>query len=445
MKDRIITIRESNIDYSVSKNRISIYTKTWPDDYKDGCGIQYILQKNEIIKIKKWRNIWIRSSNKIERANDFLVNFINHDVHKEIKEQIARLLNAEIDDKNAVKIIKEIINKIELTITVGHRTAGYKKLLKPLVQYKQEKETRKKVTHSDIRQLHILFERFKPKAKDQLSQYMLEIEQYPKLTKEEEFELAKKIREQRDENSLEKLIGANLKFVVSIAKKYQGDRLPLLDLINAGNEGLIHAAQRFDEHRGIRFHQYAYWCIRQAIYNALSTSRSIVPRSNKAKRIQYQITKFVLEKGRQPTDQELAEKLNMKIQEIAAARLEFLPTYSLDEIYKQMDSDLLADDENTNVFLTHYDYEHDEHLVEPGVETVHIRQERKAILKKALQILNVRQRQVIEMCFGMGNYEIHSLEDIARLLHISRERVRQIRNTALDRLRRAFIRISKKV
>ena len=126
-----------------------------------------------------------------------------------------------------------------------------------------------------------------------LKQYLEEISQYKILTKEEEFSLAKQARESGDPEIKKKLICANLRIVVFIAKKFQDERLTLSELINAGNEGLIHAADKFDERKGYRFNTYSVWWIKRAIYEAISAQKGIVRKSFLSRRIQTQTKKFI--------------------------------------------------------------------------------------------------------------------------------------------------------
>ena len=131
-----------------------------------------------------------------------------------------------------------------------------------------------------------------------LKQYLEEISHFDIITKEEEFKLAKKIRIKSDETAKEKLICSNLRIVVYIAKKFLNQGLTLPELINAGNEGLIHATTKFDERKGYRFNTYSVWWIKRAIYDAINAERGIVPRSFLAKRIQVKIKKFIQENDR---------------------------------------------------------------------------------------------------------------------------------------------------
>ena len=144
-----------------------------------------------------------------------------------------------------------------------------------------------------------------------LKQYLEEISRYSILTKEEEFDLARKIRLKKDEAAEERLICSNLRIVVFIAKKYQKQGLALSELINAGNEGLIHAVSKYDERKGYRFNTYSVWWIKRAIYNAINVERGLVRKSRLAKRIQGEIKKFIQHNGCEPTVDDLAKLLNV--------------------------------------------------------------------------------------------------------------------------------------
>lgn len=286
-----------------------------------------------------------------------------------------------------------------------------------------------------IRQLHFLFERIKLTKQGRLSQYLKEIKQYPILSKEEEFSLARKIRKKGDESALNHFVCCNLRIVVTIAKRYENRGLPLLDLINAGNEGLIHAAQKFDDRKGVRFYWYVKWWIIRSLQEAISANRSVIPRSDLAKRIQSITSKLIKKKGRAPTVEELAATLGVDEHKVSLAQAELLPTYSLDKIYEHLDQDTTADEEELTFEAEHFDFEHDEHLFSPAIDKIHVKKKRKAMLEKAVNMLERRHREVIKRNFGLGDYDEHSLQEIAELMNVTRERIRQIRNNALRNLK----------
>ncbi len=260
-----------------------------------------------------------------------------------------------------------------------------------------------------------------------LKQYLEEISQYEILTKEQEFELAKKAREKNDLDAKETLICANLRIVVFIAKKFQDDRMNLSELINAGNEGLIHAADKFDERKGYRFNTYSVWWIKRAIYEAISSQKGLVRKSFLARRIQTQTKKFIQRKGREPTTEELAEILKVDTNAIALALSELIPPYSLDETFE--------DSENPYIESVRLDIQGSDNLITPPPDEIFKKKMQKEKLQKALSKIGSREREVLERNFGLGEYEPHTLEEISRIMNITRERVRQIKENALRKLK----------
>jgi RNA polymerase primary sigma factor len=260
-----------------------------------------------------------------------------------------------------------------------------------------------------------------------LKQYLEEISQYDILTKEEEFALAKKAREKNDLDAKEKLICSNLRIVVFIAKKFREERLNLSELINAGNEGLIHAADKFDERKGYRFNTYSVWWIKRAIYEAISTQKGIVRKSYLARRIQTQTKKFIQKNGREPTTEELAQILKVDTGAIVLALGELIPPYSLDETFE--------DSENPYIESVRLDIQGSDNLISPPPDEIFKKKIQKEKLQKALSKIGSREREVLERNFGLGEYETHTLEEISRIMNITRERVRQIKENALRKLK----------
>ncbi len=260
-----------------------------------------------------------------------------------------------------------------------------------------------------------------------LKQYLEEISQFPILTKEEEFKLAKKIRKYSDEDAKEKLICSNLRIVVYIAKKFRSQGLTLPELINAGNEGLIHATTKFDERKGYRFNTYSVWWIKRAIYDAINTGRGIVPRSFLAKRLQVKTNKYIQKRGKEPTIKELAEMLKVDENAVALALRELIPPYSLDETF--------ADSESPYIESVRFDIKGADNLISPPPDEIFKKKVQKENLLKALSKLEPREQEILKMNFGLGDYDIHSLEEISRIMNITRERVRQIKENALRKLK----------
>ena len=260
-----------------------------------------------------------------------------------------------------------------------------------------------------------------------LKQYLEEISRFELLDKEEEFELAQRVRTKNDENAKEKLICSNLRIVVYIAKRFQKQGLSLSDLINAGNKGLIHATTKFDERKGYRFNTYSVWWIKRAIYDAINIERGVVPKSYLAKRIQIQTLKFIQKKGREPTVEELAEHLKVDQSAVSMALAELIPPYSLDETFD--------DSENPYIESVRLDIEGADNLISPAPDEIFYKKEQKEKLLNALSKLEPREQEILKRNFGLGDYDIHSLEDISRIMNITRERVRQIKENALRKMK----------
>jgi RNA polymerase primary sigma factor len=260
-----------------------------------------------------------------------------------------------------------------------------------------------------------------------LKQYLEDISQYEILTKEEEFGLAKRAREKNDLDAKETLICANLRIVVFIAKKFHDERLNLSELINAGNEGLIHAADKFDERKGYRFNTYSVWWIKRAIYEAISVQKGLVRKSFLARRIHTQTKKFNKKNGREPTTEELAQILKVDTNAIALALSELIPPYSLDETFE--------DSENPYIESVRLDIQGSDNLISPPPDEIFKKKLQKEKLQKALSKIGSREREVLERNFGLGEYEPHTLEEISRIMNITRERVRQIKENALRKLK----------
>jgi len=260
-----------------------------------------------------------------------------------------------------------------------------------------------------------------------LKHYLEAISKYPILTKEEEFKLALQVREHKDEDAKEKLICSNLRIVVFIAKKFRNQGLTLPELINAGNEGLIHATTKFDERKGYRFNTYSVWWVKRSIYDAINAERGIVPRSFLAKRIQSKILKFVQKTGKEPTVEELAKALEADETQVSLALRELIPPYSLDETFEDSESPYLE-----SVLL---DIEGSDNLITPPPDEIFKKKVQKERLLHALTKLEPREQEILKRNFGLGDFDVHSLEDISRIMNITRERVRQIKENALRKLK----------
>ncbi len=259
---------------------------------------------------------------------------------------------------------------------------------------------------------------------DPVRMYLKEIGQVKLLSAEEEVELAKKVAE-GDQNAKNKLTEANLRLVVSIAKKYSGRGLHILDLIQEGNTGLIRAVDKFDWTKGNKFSTYATWWIRQAITRAIADqARTIrvpvhmVEVINKATRCN---RKLVQELGREPTVEEIAKELNLPVEKIIEANRTAADTLSLDTP--------VGDEEDTSIGS----FVEDERTPGPADATSNALL--AEALKEILDTLTEREADVLKMRFGMYDGRTHTLEEVGQIFGVTRERIRQIENKAIRKLR----------
>ena len=260
-----------------------------------------------------------------------------------------------------------------------------------------------------------------------LEKYLQEIGKVDLLTAEEEVDLAKKIK-QGDERALEKLTKANLRFVVSVAKQYQNQGLSLSDLINEGNLGLIKAGQRFDETRGFKFISYAVWWIRQSILQALAEQSRIVRlplnKVGSLNKINKAFSALEQQYEREPSPEELAEVLEINTEEVETTLGIAARHVSVDAPFVEgEDNSLLDVIPNSGASATDDALEYKESL-------------RKEI-DRSLSTLTDRQKDVIKLYFGIGVEHPMSLEDIGERFSLTRERVRQIKDKAINKLRGA--------
>ncbi|MFN2369519.1 MAG: RNA polymerase sigma factor RpoD/SigA [Candidatus Krumholzibacteriia bacterium] len=256
-----------------------------------------------------------------------------------------------------------------------------------------------------------------------LQHYLQTIGKHPLLTKEEEFELARRIRG-GDKPALDKLVNSNLRFVVSVAKKFLNQGLSYMDLIAEGNIGLITAAKRFDERRDFRFISYAVWWIRQAIQKAIAeqtnTVRLPINRSQQAQKMKRISQKLEQQHGRGVREDEIAEAMSLDPRKMGQIRAASRPLMSLDQpIYD--DETTLADTLSGEDDLT----------PDQGYEAGELEKE----LTDAMSLLSAREKDIVRRYYGLGTEETASLETIGQDIHLSRERVRQIRNQALAKMR----------
>jgi RNA polymerase primary sigma factor len=258
-----------------------------------------------------------------------------------------------------------------------------------------------------------------------LEKYLQEIGKVDLLTPEEEVDLAKKIKE-GDQEALERLTKANLRFVVSVAKQYQNQGLSLSDLINEGNLGLIKAAQRFDETRGFKFISYAVWWIRQSILQALAEQSRIVRlplnKVGSLNKINRAFSELEQEFEREPTPEELAELLDIPSEEVET-------TLGVAARHVSMDAPFAEGEDNSLLDVLENNSSPD---TDAGLEYV---ESLRTEIERSLSTLTDRQYDVIKLYFGIGIEHPMSLEDIGDKFGLTRERVRQIKDKAINKLR----------
>ena len=256
--------------------------------------------------------------------------------------------------------------------------------------------------------------------------YLKEIRRRDLLTPEDEVRLAKRIRS-GDRSALDELVQANLRFVVSYAKRYRGCGLSFLDLINEGNIGLIEAAKRFDADKNVKFITYAVWWVRQAIIHALSDQSGAFRLPQKQANLLYRIGKAQAslrsELRRTPTAQEIAQRMDVTEEEVTTL--------------------LQVADENISLSAV-IDEEHEFHLADkleqdtiPSADLVLLRSSLKRHLRQALGELDEKEERVLRLRFGLDGADPKTLKEIGEMLDLSRERIRQIEAQALDKLHRS--------
>ncbi len=256
-----------------------------------------------------------------------------------------------------------------------------------------------------------------------LNRYLQEIGREELLTVDEEVELAQRIR-QGDTAAVERLVRANLRFVVSVAKQYQNQGLELMDLISEGNVGLQKAAQKFDETRGFKFISYAVWWIRQSILQALAEQSRIVRlplnQVGSINKIRKVLNKFEQENQRAPSVEELAQELDVPPEKIAETMKVSGRQVSVDAPFQEGEDNSLLD------VLTNND--------SPATDEGLNRDSLSTEVERALSQLHDRERQILKLFFGIGCQEM-TLEEIGVKFDLTRERVRQIKEKAIRRLK----------
>lgn len=263
-------------------------------------------------------------------------------------------------------------------------------------------------------------------SRDNINWYLQEIGKIPQLKPDEEIALGQRIQATQDPDAIRQLVEANLRFVVTISKKYRGLGLSFLDLLNEGNIGLIEAAKRFDPDKKVKFITYAVWWIRQAIIHALASHSGAFRLPQKQATLAYQLKRkaaqMTQQLQREPTDQELADALDTTPAEINTLRQAAGDSLSLSE---SLDAD--GDFQLQDKLVQDTESGADESLLQEAFES-----QVREILKK----LDDKEAVIIKHRFGLDGGEPKTLKEIGEIMDLSRERIRQIENVALRKLRR---------
>lgn len=260
-----------------------------------------------------------------------------------------------------------------------------------------------------------------------LDKYLVEIGRAPMVSIEEEIELAQAIKKggRAGERAKNKLVEANLRFVVSVAKQYQHQGLTLTDLIDEGNIGLIKAAERFDETRGFKFISYAVWWIRQSILQAIAEQSRIVRlplnQVGSLNKVNHEINKFEQENLRRPSVEEIADRTGVDEEKISQSMAASGHHVSIDAPFGDDDDNAMVDVMSSS----------DDSRTDKQVDHESMAMELKQVLG---QVLKERERQIVCACFGIGEPE-KGLEEIGDKMGLTRERVRQIREKSISKLR----------
>ncbi|MBN1415197.1 MAG: RNA polymerase sigma factor RpoD/SigA [Bacteroidales bacterium] len=277
-----------------------------------------------------------------------------------------------------------------------------------------------------MRQLKIT-KKITQRDENSINRYFNDINKYPMISVEEEVDLSIRIRN-GDTEALQKLVMANLRFVISVAKQYQNQGLSFPDLINEGNIGLVKAARKFDETRGFKFISYAVWWIRQSIIQAIADQTRIVRlplnRVSNINKIKKAILHLEQRYEREPTDGELAEFLEMNEENITIAN-------QIKRRQVSFDMPLTPDDENP---YNLYDLIQTNTI--PSPDDCLVRESLKIDINRALNKLSKREEEILTLSFGLNDHKVHSLCEMAVKFNISPERIRQIKIIGLNKLKK---------
>ncbi|MEX0907539.1 MAG: RNA polymerase sigma factor RpoD/SigA [Gemmatimonadota bacterium] len=266
------------------------------------------------------------------------------------------------------------------------------------------------------------------RALDSFDQYLFDVEKYPLIEDpSEERELARRARV-GDKEAAERLVTANLRFVISYVKKYQGRGLGLAELVCIGNEGLLKAVKKFDPDKGVKFISYAVWWIRQTVLQALAEqTRSVrIPLNQNSNLVKLSRTDTALTQmlGRSPTDQEIADEMGEPVETVRALRRVAASELSLDAPIDRGDRDSASFGERFAGAEA-----------EDIQETVESQAQREFLDRMFEKYLTERERRILYLYYGLDDGEERTLEEIGSLLGVTRERIRQIRNRAFEKLR----------
>jgi RNA polymerase primary sigma factor len=350
------------------------------------------------------------------------------DEDKLIEEEISQSIESLLDKGRTKGFVtqEDILTAIpEVESDIEHLDYLYKLLINLGIGVESEEEE-EKIVPQEVEKVEEEVEREESMPLDDAVRlYLREIGKIPLLTPEEELDLAKRTKEEQDPEAKKKLIDANLRLVVSIAKKYIGRGLSFLDLIQEGNLGLMRAVEKFDYRKGYKFSTYATWWIRQAITRAIAdqarTIRIPVHMIETINRLVKNSRQLLQELGREPTIEEIAERMGVtteKIEEIIRTAQE--PISLETPIGEEEDSrlgDLLEDTTTVAPADTA-----SQHLLAEDIQEI-------------LEGLSPREREIIILRFGLGGERAHTLEEVGKHFNVTRERIRQIEAKALRKLR----------
>ncbi|MGM0649596.1 MAG: sigma-70 family RNA polymerase sigma factor [Bacteroidota bacterium] len=257
--------------------------------------------------------------------------------------------------------------------------------------------------------------------------YLQEIGNLDMVSPQEEIELARRIKN-GDKKALDRLVKANLRFVVSVAKQYQNQGLNLQDLVNEGNVGLIKAAQRFDETRGFKFISYAVWWIRQSILHALAVQGRMIRlplnRVGTIQKISTAKNQLEQEFQREPTDEEIAHLMEMGLGDVKSHMNNVAKKLSMDKPRGDDDDDSTLE----NVLQSEESAPPDDELMQESLNRE---------INRTLRVLSKRDAEIVKMFYGLNGYYAHSLEEIGEIYGLSRERVRQLKESCIRRLKQS--------